>query len=188
MRDMNALAQSFGIGASYIYQDKERTGRGPDYAFLGPQFTRAFHAFKIWFSLLAHGTKAYSRRIAHDAALARYLGDCVRSRPDFELVAPVGLSICCFRYAPSDIPAGVDRDAWLDRLNAKLLTELQLEGRAYCSNAIVKGRFALRACIINFRTEAKDVELLLDRARALGERVHRELQDDPPTLEETCTT
>ncbi len=178
VRDMAALASSFGIGASYIYQDKERTGRGPDYAFLGPQFTRAFSAFKIWFSLLAHGTKAYSRRIAHDAALARYLGELVQSREDFELAAPVGMSICCFRYAPNDVPVGEDREGWLDRLNAKLVTELQLEGRAYCSNAVIRGRFALRACIINFRTEAKDVELLIERAAELGSKLHRAMREE----------
>ena len=41
-----------------------------------------------------------ARRIAHDVALARYLGELVEEHPDFELMCPPRLSICCFRYRP----------------------------------------------------------------------------------------
>jgi aromatic-L-amino-acid/L-tryptophan decarboxylase len=45
------------------------------------------------------------------------------------------------------------------------------DGRVYCSNAVIDGRFGLRACIVNFRTEAEDVERLLAVAAELGERL-----------------
>ena len=73
VRDMHALANAFAIEPSYVHEDKELTGRGIDMYALGPQFSRGFHALKIWVSLLAHGWNAYERRIAHDVALARYL-------------------------------------------------------------------------------------------------------------------
>jgi aromatic-L-amino-acid decarboxylase len=38
--------------------------------------------------------------ISEDIALAAYLGELVSSADDFELLAPVELSICCFRYVP----------------------------------------------------------------------------------------
>jgi aromatic-L-amino-acid/L-tryptophan decarboxylase len=49
------------------------------------------------------------------------------------------------------------------------MTSLQADGRVYCSNAVIGGRFGLRACIVNFRTEAEHVERLLDVAQELGE-------------------
>jgi glutamate/tyrosine decarboxylase-like PLP-dependent enzyme len=46
----------------------------------------------------------------------------------------------------------------LDQLNAKIMAAVQKGGRAYLSNATVNGKFALRACITNFRTTKADVE------------------------------
>ena len=143
VRRMADLAESFDADASYIVQDKEYTQHGLDLGRHGPQFSRSFWALKVWVSLLAHGRRAYARRISHDAALARYLGARAEERPEFELAAPVGLSICCFRYVPPDLPEGAGRDGYLDDLNHRLMTEIQLDGRVYISNAVL-GR-AVRA-------------------------------------------
>jgi glutamate/tyrosine decarboxylase-like PLP-dependent enzyme len=176
VRDMQSLPDSFSVTASYTYQDKERTGRGIDGTQLGPQFSRGFWALKVWVSLLAHGRRAYAERISHDAALARYLGARAEERPDFELVCPVGLSICCFRYVPPDLPPGEGRDGYLDVLNERLMTEVQQEGRVFFSNAVLGGRFVLRACIVNFRTEAADLDAVLDVAAEVGSRLDAELR------------
>jgi len=138
---------------------------------MGPQFSRGFQALKVWVSLLAHGRAAYARRISHDAELARYLDARAKERPDFEVVAPTVLSICCFRFVPRHLPARAGRDEYLDELNEGVMTELQMDGRAYCSNAVLNGRFVLRACIVNFRTEATDIDRLLDVAGEIGARL-----------------
>ena len=181
IRDLQLLADAFAVHPTYIYQDRERTDRGIDLGLLGPEFTRSFLSFKVWVSLLAHGRSAYTERISHDAALARYLGARVRERPDFELMALVNLSICCFRYVPPDLaalPAEPDREAYFDRLNERLMTAIQLDGRAFCSNAVLRGRFTLRVCIVNYRTEASDLETLLDVAAELGARLDDELRGE----------
>jgi glutamate/tyrosine decarboxylase-like PLP-dependent enzyme len=165
VREFGHLSASFHADASYIWLD-EAARHGIDFAMHGPQFSRGFAALKVWVSLLAHGRAAYGRRIAHDAALARYLGELVTEHPDFELMCPPRLSICCFRYRPRDWEGGEEA---LDRLNERLMTAIHVDGRVYCSNAVIDGRFGLRACIVNFRTEAEDVERLLDVAAELGE-------------------
>jgi glutamate/tyrosine decarboxylase-like PLP-dependent enzyme len=171
VRDVGCLTDAFGIHASYIHQDLQATGRGTDFAQMGPQFSRGFQALKVWVSLLAHGRAAYAQRISHDAALARYLDARATERPDFEVVAPTVLSICCFRYVPAGLSEGPGRDEYLDELNERVMTELQMDGRAYCSNAVLNGRFALRACIVNFRTEAAEIDRLLDVAAEIGARL-----------------
>jgi glutamate/tyrosine decarboxylase-like PLP-dependent enzyme len=176
IRDLQLLADAFAVHPTYIYQDRERTDRGIDLGLLGPEFTRSFLSFKVWVSLLAHGRSAYARRISHDAELARYLGESVRERPDFELMSPVNLSICCFRYVPQDLPESSDREDYLNRLNERLMTAVQLDGRVFCSNALLHGQFTLRACIVNFRTEARDLDALLDVASELGARLDGELR------------
>ena len=178
MRDLQLLADSFSIDATYVRQDKERTGRGVDGTQLGPQFSRGFWALKVWVSLLAHGRLAYTRRISHDAELARYLGSRVQERPDLELACPVGLSICCFRYVPEDLPAAPGREEYLDLLNERLMTEAQQDGRVFFSNAVLGDRYVLRACIVNFRTEAEDLDAVLDVAAEIGARLDAELRPD----------
>jgi glutamate/tyrosine decarboxylase-like PLP-dependent enzyme len=165
LRDFGHLSASFHADASYIWLD-EAARHGVDFAMHGPQFSRGFAALKVWVSLLAHGRAAYGRRIAHDAALARYLGELVTEHPDFELMCPPRLSICCFRYRPRDWAGGEEE---LDRVNERLMTAIHADARVYCSNAVIDGRFGLRACIVNFRTEAEDIERLLDVAAELGE-------------------
>jgi aromatic-L-amino-acid decarboxylase len=170
VRDLQRLADSFGVYASYVHED-EALDRGINLGFMGPQFSRGFDALKVWVSLLAHGRAAYARRIAHDIELTRYLAARVEEHPEFELVAS-GLSICCFRYRP----AGAEDEEYVDRLNERLMSELQLDGRVYPSNAIVNGRFCLRTCIVNFRTEAEDLDKLLELAAELGVELDRELR------------
>lgn len=166
VRDAVLLPAAFAADASYIWLDEEvRAQHGVDYVHQGPDFSRGFAALRIWLSLVAHGRAAYARRISHDAALARYLGELVEEHPDFELMTPVKLSICCFRYAPERLRG--DEEA-LDRLNERIMTASQADGRVLCSNAVLDGRFCLRACIVNFRTEAEHMELLLEVAEELG--------------------
>ncbi len=176
VRELTQLPESFDAQASYVVQDKEYTQHGLDLGRHGPQFSRSFWALKVWVSLLAHGREAYGRRISHDAELARYLGARAEERPEFELAAPVGLSICCFRYVPQGLPDDDGREAYLDHLNERLMTEIQLDGRVYISNAVLGDRFVLRACIVNFRTEADDVEAVLDVAAELGAALDAELR------------
>ena len=173
VRDMQALEHAFAIEPSYVHDDKELTGRGIDMYALGPQFSRGFHALKIWVSLLAHGWNAYERRITHDVALARYLHDLALDHPELEVIGPEPtLSITCFRYVPRELRGDPSAEPYLNRLNDRLMSELQLNGRVFPSNAILDGRFSLRACIVNFRTEAADIEALIERSVTLGASLH----------------
>ncbi len=175
VRDMQTLADAFAIEPDYVFEDKALTGRGVDLFALGPQFSRGAHAFKIWMSLQAHGWDAYQRRITHDVALAKYLHQRAASHPDLQVVGhdPV-LSIACYRYAPASLQNDPDAESYLNKLNERLMSELQLGGRVFPSNAIIDGRFAIRACIVNFRTEAIDVDALLRESVERGAALHAE--------------
>ena len=135
-------------------------------------------ALKVWMSLAAHGLDAYARRIAHDVELAHYLHAEASRREELEPMAPVELSIACFRYVPADLPAGEDHEAYLNRLNERLLHEIRAHGRTFPSNAEIGGAYCLRACIVNFRTEADDIDALLDTAIECGRRLHAQMR--PP--------
>jgi aromatic-L-amino-acid decarboxylase len=179
VRDFESLRRAFDVDhVAYVVKDEEHTDWGVDLGRHSPNFSRGFWALKVWVSLLAHGRRAYARRISHDAELARYLAARVEEEPAFELMAPVGLSITCFRYVPEGLPDVPGRDGYLDLLNGRLMTAIQLDGRVYCSNAVLGGRFCLRSCIVNFRTEAEDLDALLEVASELGEKLDAELRPE----------
>ncbi|MFN8580393.1 MAG: pyridoxal-dependent decarboxylase [Gemmatimonadaceae bacterium] len=189
VRDMRTLANAFAIDPSYLYEDKELTGRGQDILSLGPQFSRGFHALKIWVSLLAHGWDAYERRICQDVALARYLHDRARAHDALEVIGPEpSLSIACFRYVPRELRGDDSAELYLNYLNERLMAELQLGGRVFPSNAVVDGRFAIRACIVNFRTEAADIDALIDSATSVGNALHLEFGGRVPENHTTLST
>ena len=138
----------------------------------GVELSRRFRALKVWLTLQFYGTRRIAEAIAGDISLAAYLGELVSNAEDFELLAPVELSICCLRYVP---PGAKLSDAELDRLNERIMELVQKGGRVYLSNATVKGRFALRACITNFRTTKADIDETIAVIREMGANAHNEL-------------
>jgi glutamate/tyrosine decarboxylase-like PLP-dependent enzyme len=89
------------------------------------------------------------------------------------------LSITTFRYVPPDLPgdpAAVEE--YLSTLNEELLNRLQQGGEAFISNAVLDGRYILRACIVNFRTTLADVEALPEIVVRLGRRLDAELRPE----------
>ena len=170
-RDAGAAMGAFSTeDADYI----KTHGYSDDEAFAfwdyGVELSRRFRALKVWLTLQYYGTRRIAEAIGEDISLAAYLGEVVSEAEDFELLAPVELSICCFRYVPEP---GMS-DAELNELNERIMALVQKGGRAYVSNATVNGRFALRACITNFRTTKADIDetfaAIRDAAQSLPQR------------------
>jgi hypothetical protein len=87
------------------------------------------------------------------------------------------LSITTFRFVPSDLKRNDEQiEGYLNDLNRELLTRLQQGGEAYLSNAVIGGKYALRACIVNFRTTHEDVEALLPIVVCIGNAVDKALR------------
>jgi aromatic-L-amino-acid decarboxylase len=125
---------------------------------LGPDLSRGFRALKTWFTLKVHGLDALGRSIARTCELARYLGERVAGSGELELLAPVSLNIVCFRYRSADA----------DRVNARIAIELQESGIAAPSTTRINGELAIRAAIVNHRTDERDVDALVDAVLRTG--------------------
>ena len=143
----------------------------------GPELSRRFRALKVWMLLKSVGLRSLGEAIERNIACARHLEQLVRQSDDFEMLAPVELSIFCFRYAPLELKrtaAGHE----IDSLNERLLTELQRDGSSYLSNARMNGRFALRGCVLNYRTTFQDMEILLSDLRRVAKTIESSRPND----------
>ena len=154
--------------ADYIKVHEQNSEESFAFWNYGPELSRRFRALKIWLTLRYYGTRRISRAISEDNALAAYMGQAIDQAADFDLLARPELSICCFRYLPPQLKSelrssGKDLaiNAELDQVNNKIMLAVQRGGRAYVSSATLRGRFALRACITNFRTTRADIDQTL---------------------------
>jgi aromatic-L-amino-acid/L-tryptophan decarboxylase len=162
VRDAGALRRAFSYAADYV--DVVAAADMSEYAFwdYGPELTRRFRALKIWMAMKTFGLDAIGRAVDRNVALARRLGELIDAAPDFERLAPVPLSIVCFRFRGGPDP---ENAAALNEFNRELMLRVQRAGHSYLSNAMIDGRFALRACIVNHRTDEADLLELLDEIR-----------------------
>ncbi|MDT5158622.1 MAG: aromatic-L-amino-acid/L-tryptophan decarboxylase [Acidobacteriota bacterium] len=149
----------------------------------GTELSRPFRALKVWAMLSYYGSRRVVAAIAEDCALAEVMAERVRTAEDFELLAPVALGICCFRYVSKDARRELEEadedereriNVRLDKLNVRVMNRVQRGGDAYVSNAILRGRFALRASITNFRTTRRDLDITLDAVRRAARELEKE--------------
>ncbi len=118
------------------------------------------------------GLESLSQAIESNLACARYLESMVEASDDFEMAAPVELSIFCFRYLPAQLKN--KSPALIDAFNERLLVGLQADGSSYLSNTTIGGRFALRGCVLNYLTTNRDMEILLDDLRRVARSLVRD--------------
>ena len=129
----------------------------------GQQLSRGFRALKVWMSMKEQGVDRIGAAIQKNIDQARRLGAMVAAHADLELLAPVAMNIVCLRYVAPDL-----KEDALDVLNQALLIALQERGIAVPSQTVLQGRFAIRVCITNHRSEDHDFDALLDATVKIG--------------------
>jgi aromatic-L-amino-acid/L-tryptophan decarboxylase len=163
-KDPAAARAAFQHGAEYarvIGLERDEAFAFWDY---GPELTRPFRALDLWLLIKYAGIERLSQAVEQNIGCAEYFQGLVNASEDFEMLAPVGLSVFCFRYKP------VNYTGNLDDLNERILVEVQRAGSTYLSNAKIHGHFALRGCVLNYRTTRTDMERVLEDVRQAAAR------------------
>jgi aromatic-L-amino-acid decarboxylase len=163
VRDPAAHMAAFAQNAAYLRREARGLAGGhPWPCDLGPDLSRGFRALKVWMTWRAYGSAALGDMIAGTCTVARALAERVDREPALERLAPVPLNIVCFRVRGDDA----------DGLNREIVADLQEAGIAAPSTTTIGGKLAIRAAIVNHRTEIADVAALVDAvlaaARARG--------------------
>jgi glutamate/tyrosine decarboxylase-like PLP-dependent enzyme len=174
VRDPEKLRGAFAYHPPYYHFEEKVT----NYVDCGPQNSRGFRALKVWLALKQVGAVGYRNMIAEDIRLSKVMAEAVSRHPELQLMTQE-LSITTFRYVPQDLREELresEAELHLDVLNRELVDRLQRGGDTFVSNAIVRGRYVLRACIVNFHTTRADVETVPDIVARIGREVDAELR------------
>ena len=164
------LKGAFSLVAEYLRtRDDDAVVNLMDYGF---QLGRRFRSLKLWMVLRAFGADGIAERLRLHCELARDFAGMLHYEGDWEIAAPVPLSLVCFRYAPG----GLD-DAALDALNMAILERVNASGVALLSHTKLHERVVLRLAIGNVRTQREHVERTWQALREAA-REERLARDD----------
>jgi len=159
VRDGAALARAHRDAASYVQDVASEGSLG--FADLSPELSRDFRGLRLWLPLQLHGLAAFRQQLEEKLALARWAYTELRSDPLFEMLDEPQLSIVAFRLRGPDA----------ERLGPELLRRVNGRRRVFLSSTRLRGRYALRICVLSFRTHEdrvrEAVTALREEARAL---------------------
>ncbi len=161
VRDQQRHLDAFAAPAAYLRRETRGLAAGSPWPCdLGPDLSRGFRALKTWFTLKAFGTEKLGAMIERTCVLARYLEARVAAEPRLELLAPAQLNIVCFRYRADDA----------DHVNGEIVMDIHESGIAAPSTTTLDGKLAIRAAIVNHRTDTNDLNALVAAVLEFGAR------------------
>ncbi len=164
VRDGELHRSAFASDAAYLRRESRALAAGSPWPCdFGPDLSRSFRALKTWFTIKVFGTEMIGQAISGTCELARHLRKRIEKADQLELLAPVSLNIVCFRYRCKEP----------DRVNAEIVARLQESGIAAPSTTILGGRLAIRAAIVNHRSNRSDIDAFVDAAIDLGNSLTR---------------
>ena len=156
VREGRLLEQAFELHPEYL---KEGHEGGVNFADRGLQLTRASRAIKIWLAIETFGLDAFRATIDRAIDQTQAAQARIEADPRLELVTPASLGILTFRRrGADDEPAAVT-----DRRNEEIVQSLAASGELLVTSTLVKGRYAIRLCVLNHTTEIEDVAFAVDR-------------------------
>jgi glutamate/tyrosine decarboxylase-like PLP-dependent enzyme len=174
VRDASRQLDTFAAEAAYLRREERGLAGGGIWPCdLGPDLSRGFRALKVWMTLSVYGADRIGAVAQQTCDLAATLAARIDREPALQRLAPVALNIVCFRYT--------DATGDLDRLNADIVADLQEAGIAAPSTTIINGKLAIRAAIVNHRTNHTDIAILADAVLEAG-RARAAEKEVPPVI------
>jgi len=163
VKDATSLIKTFEVLPEYL---KTRTrGKVNDYRDWGVPLGRRFRALKLWSVIRSYGVEGLREKVKEHIKFASRLSEMILAEDDFEILAPVILSVVCFRYHPSGFT-----ESQVNQINEKLNHELNDSGKMYLSHTVLNGKYTLRMVTAQTNVTLGHVEkawsLILQTARA----------------------
>ncbi len=165
VRDGQALRRAHSLTADYMPGLQDDPGR-VDFSQYSPELSRPFRGLRVWLPFKVAGAGAFRDQLEEKLALARWAADRLREMEGIEMLAEPQLSLLAFRLAP----AGVSEED-LDALNYRFIERVNARQRVFLTGTRLRGRFALRICVLSFRTHRDRMEQALEDVEAARREV-----------------
>lgn len=131
-----------------------------DFSEMGPELTRPYRGLRLWLPIKLLGIAPFRDALQEKLELAREAADEVRRMPGIEMIAEPELSLFAFRQVQPGLTG-----AALDRANVAFLKRINARKRVFLTGTRLGGRFALRMCVLSFRTHRERVAMAVEDIR-----------------------
>lgn len=161
VRDGERLRRAHALTAEYLpaMQDTQDL---VDFCQLSPELTRPPRGLRVWLPLKLHGAAAFRRALDEKLDLTEWAARALRAlAPAVEVVAEPQLSTVAFRLRRP----GADV-ATSNRLNRTFLERINARNRVHLTGTMLGESFALRICVVSFRTHRDRMEMCLEDIKA----------------------
>jgi len=164
VRDPDLLRRTFEIRPEYLKTGQDALVK--NYRDWGIPLGRRFRALKLWFVIRSYGVEGLQAMVREHLRLARLFEALVRAEPGFEILAPVNLSLVCFRWND-----GRKSEAELAALNKELMDGVNATGRVFLTHTLLREKFTLRLAIGQRTTQERHVRLAWDLLKSEAEKL-----------------
>jgi aromatic-L-amino-acid decarboxylase len=139
-----------------------------DFSETSPELSRPFRGLRLWLPLKMMGVGPFREALEEKMELARWAAAELRQIEGVELLSEPELSLFAFRYNPP----GQDLDVeGLNRLNRDWLARTNARQRVHLTGTMLGERYALRICVLSFRTHRDRMEMAVEDLRAALEEI-----------------
>ena len=160
VRDGGALKRAHALTADYLpaMQEEEEF---VDFCQISPELSRGWRGLRVWLPVKMHGIAPFRENLSEKLALARDAADALRAIPEIEILAEPQLSIVAFRRLWPSLAAAETNEA-----NRRLLERVNARGRVHLTGTMLRGDFAIRICVLSFRTHRDRIDMALEDIRS----------------------
>jgi len=164
VKDAGALRRTHSHHAHYLPQMQSEDDL-VDFCEISPELSRDFRGLRVWLPFKMHGAGVFRRALDEKLDLARWAAAELSRLPHVEMLAEPQLSLLAFRLAPPGVAPGA-----LNDLNRALLARINARGRVYLTGTMLDDVYALRICVLSFRTHMDRMrECLADIRESIAE-------------------
>jgi aromatic-L-amino-acid decarboxylase len=165
VKDGDALKRAHALSADYMppmQSDPDLV----DFNLLSPELSRGWRGLRVWLPIAMHGIGPFRRNLEEKLELTGWATEELRKTPGIEIVAEPQLSIVAFRLAPRGSDAAAENER-----NRAFLAAINARKRVYLTGTMLGDRFALRVCVLSFRTHMDRMRECLEDVRVASEEL-----------------
>jgi aromatic-L-amino-acid decarboxylase len=165
VRNGDALRRAHALSADYMPPMQDDPDL-VDFNLVSPELSRDWRGLRVWLPIAMHGIGPFRRNLEEKLELTRWATEELRKIPNIEILAEPQLSIVAFRIARPDLD-----ENGLNALNHRFLAAINSRKRVYLTGTMLGSAFALRICVLSFRTHADRVREGMEDIRAAAAEV-----------------
>ena len=165
VRDEQALRRAHATFADYM-PVMQHDPDFVDFCDLSAELSRDFRGLRAWLPIKLFGMDAFRDALDEKLDLARWATEELRSIAGMQIVCEPRLSLVAFRLVPAALDGDAVDPAAIDALNRDLMARVNARQNVYMTGTLVDGRFAIRICVLSFRTHQDRMEQCLHDVRA----------------------